>query len=107
MRTLLIIVILLISYNQLYAQQESNSMTGNNVDLFEKVELFPNPTSEIIFIKNGEEIESYVIYDLHGSLVQSGVKNAQIISLIDLPVGYYLLEMKAGERVKRIKIQKY
>jgi hypothetical protein len=36
-----------------------------------------------------------------------GVCNAQIISLVDVPSGYYFLELKIGEAVERFRIQKY
>ena len=74
---------------------------------FEEIQLFPNPTSEIIFIKNGELIDSYQVIDMQGRVVQSGIHNAQIISLIDVPIGYYFVEMKIGEERQRIKVQKY
>lgn len=89
------------------AQSEISQNTEMTASLFEDVQLFPNPTSEIIFIKNGDKIDTYSIFDIQGRLVQSGIKNAQIISLIDIPVGYYFVELKIGEVSKRIKIQKY
>ena len=74
---------------------------------FQKIQLFPNPTSEIIFIRYGELIDSYRIFDLQGKTVQEGVKNAQVISLIDLPIGSYIFEMKIGNETERVRIQKY
>ena len=87
--------------------QETDPKTLEETSAFEEIQLFPNPTSEIIFIKNGELIDSYHIIDLQGRTVQTGLNNAQIISLIDLPIGYYFIEMKIGLETKRVKIQKY
>lgn len=87
--------------------QETDPSKSEEISAFEDIQLFPNPTSEIIFIKNGELINSYQILDLQGRTVQTGINNAQIISLIDMPIGYYFIEMKIGTETKRVKIQKY
>ncbi len=102
MRTLLILFFVVGSFSS-HAQTSSTEPSKE----FQKVELFPNPTSEIIFIRQGELIDSYRIFDLHGRMVQEGNKNAQVISLIDLPTGYYIFEMKIGEETQRIRIQKH
>lgn len=92
---------------QAHAQSEVSTIQPQTHPVFESITLFPNPTSEIIFIRNGDLIEEYHIFNLQGQEVQRGVKNAQIISLIDLPIGTYFIELKIGDAVKRMKIQKY
>ena len=105
MKTLALLSFLIFSI-QLKAQ-ENESIKTEQISVFDEIQLFPNPTSEIIFIKHGEKIESYQIFDFQGRVVQSGMNNAQIISLIDLPIGHYFIEIKIGEELKRVKIQKY
>lgn len=102
MRTLLILFFVVGSFSARAQNTEIESKTD-----FQKIQLFPNPTSEIIFIRNGEQIESYRIMDMQGRMVQEGIKNAQVISLIDLPIGYYIFEMKIGNSVERVRIQKH
>lgn len=89
------------------AQEAIPGTTAEAVSPFSEIRLFPNPTSEIIFIRNGDMIDSYQVIDMQGRVVQTGVKNAQVISLIDVPVGYYFIEMKIGETTDRVKVQKY
>lgn len=92
------------------AQEIQETVPGapeKTVSAFADIKLFPNPTSEIIFIRNGELIDSYQVMDMQGRVVQTGVRNAQVISLIDVPIGYYFIEMKIGEEVERVKVQKY
>ena len=101
MKTLLFLFFVVGSFTS-YGQ---TTPTESSAD-FQKIQLFPNPTSEIIFIRNGELIESYRIFDLQGRMLQEGIKNAQVISLIDLPVGTYIFEMKIGNEVERVRIQK-
>ncbi len=105
MKTLSLLTFLFFAF-QLSAQ-ETDPKKIEETSVFEEIELFPNPTSEIIFIKNGELIDSYQIMDMQGRIVQTGINNAQIISLIDIPIGYYFIEMKIGTDIKRVKIQKY
>ena len=102
MRTLLFLFFVVGSFST-HAQTD---VTSTKMD-FQKIQLFPNPTSEIIFIRYGELIDSYRIFDLQGKTVQEGVKNAQVISLIDLPIGSYIFEMKIGNETERVRIQKY
>lgn len=103
----LLFLICTIASLQARAQSEIPPVSPEIHTAFESITLFPNPTSEIIFIRNGELIDSYTIFNLQGQEVQSGIKNAQIISLIDLPIGYYFIELKIGNNSKRMKIQKY
>ncbi len=105
MKTLSLLPFLFFAF-QLSAQ-ETDPKKIEETSVFEEIQLFPNPTSEIIFIKNGEMIDSYQIFDFQGRIVQTGINNAQIISLIDMPIGYYFIEMKIGSETKRVKIQKY
>jgi len=79
----------------------------STVSPFDQIKLFPNPTSEIIFIRNGKAIDSYQVINMQGQAVLEGVCNAQIISLIDVPSGYYFLELKIGDAMERYRIQKY
>lgn len=99
MKTIFFILICLTTFFNVKAQET------NEID-FSNIVIFPNPTSEILFLRNGDRIDSYRIHNLQGVLVQEGIQNAQIISLIDLPIGIYFLEMKIGEAVETRKIEK-
>jgi hypothetical protein len=75
-------------------------------ELFKEIQIFPNPTSEILFLRNGDKVESYSIINMQGQKVQEGMQHAQVISLIDLPIGIYFLELKIGEMIERRRIEK-
>lgn len=109
MKVISIIPFFFLSWS-LFAQEAKEipgEIAGQEPSPFTDIHLFPNPTSEIIFIRNGELIDSYQVLDMQGRVVQSGIKNAQIISLIDVPIGYYFIEMKIGEATQRTRVQKY
>lgn len=68
--------------------------------------LFPNPSSDHIFIKAEETIESIQIFDLTGQLLRNiTTKSASMsLSLGDLPSGTYFLRLNFNDKktVKRI-----
>lgn len=107
MKTLSLTFMLLL-IGAMHAQEETAISTNTEAATspFDQIRLFPNPTSEIIFIRNGKMIDSYQVINMQGQAVLEGICNAQIISLVDVPVGYYFLELKIGEAVERFKIQK-
>jgi hypothetical protein len=79
----------------------------NSEKLFETIKVFPNPTSEILFIRSGELIDSYQLVDMNGQVVQSGKNEVQVISLIDHPVGNYFLFLEIEGLFKRYRVVKY
>jgi ELWxxDGT repeat protein len=54
--------------------------------------IFPNPTSANITIQSAEKIESVLIYNTSGLLVQSEIKNS--FSVENLPAGIYFLRIQ-------------
>lgn len=89
-----------------YAQETNDSLQNLSTN-FDEIVFFPNPTSELIYIRRGEKIDSYRILNMQGQEVQTGISNAQIISLVDLPIGFYFIELKIGEQKTRRKVEKY
>ena len=64
------------------------------------VQIYPNPTSDFIFIENIEP-QSVIIYSLDGKLVKS-VENANVIDVRDLNEGMYLINID-GKIIKMVK----
>jgi Secretion system C-terminal sorting domain len=67
------------------------------------VNVFPNPTSETLFIETQKHIQdgSYQLYDLNGRLIseqQAGLKNSFDVSA--LPSGVYVLKLKSSDSPK-------
>ena len=74
---------------------------------FRSFEVFPNPTSNIITIKNGWEIEAYKIYSLDGKvLLQSNLNEANSIDIENLSNGIYILTLRSREGVQALKFVK-
>lgn len=78
-----------------------------NEKLFEFIKVIPNPTSEILFVRNGDEVTSYQLFNMDGEKVQESKNNIQIISLIDEKVGNYFLILEIKGNYKTYRVQKY
>jgi hypothetical protein len=87
-------------------QIESDSLNLRDT-LFECIKVIPNPTSEILFIRNGDLVSSYQLYNMSGQKVQESKNNMQIISLIDEEPGYYFLVLEIQGVSKSYRVQKY
>ncbi len=87
-------------------QTESDSTTLHD-QLFAAIKVLPNPTSEILFIRNGEDITSYQLFNMSGQKIQESKNNPQVISLIDEEAGFYLLILEIKGIFKTYRVQKY
>lgn len=96
-------IILFVVLGNLFA---TYAQSDEDIRKAQAIKLFPNPTSEIVFVQNGKEITHYRLFDTHGQEVQQGYHHVQIISLIDLPPGVYWFEFTIGEHVERRRVQK-
>lgn len=69
--------------------------------------LYPNPVRDRLYI-NGllDGLNEYSCYSIHRSLVKYGVISNQSISVENLPVGVYVLEIRDGKNYWRLKFLK-
>lgn len=64
--------------------------------------IYPNPSSDIMLVKNYDDPFSYKIYTLHGQLL-SDKENTRKIELHDLPSGMYIINVNAKRETKIIR----
>jgi hypothetical protein len=57
----------------------------------EKMEAYPNPTTDIITIQGIKENADYSIYNVVGKLVKAGTATDNQIDVGELPIGMYVL----------------
>jgi hypothetical protein len=79
------------------------------------VAVYPNPSDgnyTIEFMSSSAKAVQYNVYTISGQLVKnntiqltSGITKAAI-TITDLAAGMYLLEVKDGEKIQRIKLSK-
>lgn len=67
-----------------------------------KLNIYPNPASDKIFLEGFSNNEAYTITDIHGREIQSGQISASgSINLYRMAAGYYILQVNSGYAVKR------
>lgn len=106
MRKLVFAVFTMLS-TSFFAQEVSATDSTQIEQNFGKIKVIPNPTSEILFIRHGEDVSSYQLFNMQGAKVQEGKNNAQIISLIDEESGAYFLILEVKGTFKTYRVQKY
>jgi hypothetical protein len=106
MKNIILTALIGISFNT-FSQIEKKDSISTSEELFENIKIFPNPTSEILFIRNGDLIDSYVLYNMQGEIVQQNKGETQIISLIDLAIGNYFLVLEIESVYKNYRVTKY
>lgn len=76
---------------------------GSGVGISEEqefqVRVFPNPTSDYLNIEaTMTTFEQYRIVDVSGKVHQSGAVKGQQIDVVDLPVGYYIIQLQKQDQ---------
>ncbi|MEO1418434.1 MAG: T9SS type A sorting domain-containing protein [Bacteroidota bacterium] len=82
---------------------------SNELDLDPNIYIFPNPSSDVIYIqtKEGERLERVMLWDLQGRrlLERKAHTSREQISLKGISEGMYMLEVKGQQGVVRRMIQ--
>ncbi len=78
---------------------ETISPNQNNVSIF------PNPTSDVLFVKNIKNITHFKIVDIKGRLIKQGNmdQNNNVVSLKGVAAGMYILLLDGEKPIKIIK----
>ena len=102
-----------IKYGRDFGSEESTSIKNEYLGISNSSNInfiiYPNPASDFINLKSNSVIDSYLIYDIKGSMILKSTKNNSndlSISLKNIYSGIYFIEIKSGtykETVKFIK----
>ncbi len=85
----------------------ATSVATNNLDAPISIELFPNPSADIILVKHPVAIDRYEIYSLDGKSILASQLNAdQSIDIKSLSNGIYVLLLKNEKEVWALKFLK-
>ncbi len=80
-----------------------NNMSTQEV-VHEKISVYPNPTSDLIFIENVKYLDKVEIYDLIGNL--KGVHYQEVVDISSYSTGVYLLKLISERATTLIKVIK-
>ena len=64
-----------------------------------RLSIYPNPAEDELFIKSDLQIEKVEIYSLAGALLQSDNNFNEQISVVNLPVGVYMLKVYSDKGI--------
>ena len=78
--------------------------TSTQEVVHEKISVYPNPTSDLIFVENVKSLEKVEIYDLIGNL--KGVYFQEIVDISTYSNGVYLLKLISESTTTLIKVVK-
>ena len=76
------------------------SLEENELEL----SVYPNPTTDFIYIKSKEQQLSWELYDLNGKLLVTGLSKQ--ISMENLPKGIYALKITSNNGIRNLKVCK-
>jgi hypothetical protein len=81
---------------------------GLNDNALTQLSVYPNPTSDMLYLANADElgIENISVYDISGKVVLSQNSTANQIDVSQLPQGIYLLKTTTGSSTTSLKFIK-
>lgn len=86
-----------------------NILAVHDVDLVNKINIYPNPTTDVFNISNNEIVESVVVYNIVGKEIKSFAKSANgNYDVSGLSNGMYLIRMfdEDGDMIKVSRLSK-
>ena len=79
----------------------NNLTTSTHNYTVEKIEIFPNPSSDYLQVSGLNEIQDYHLYNISGSEIGKGVvSNNEKINIKNLTNGLYILKFEDGKTIK-------
>ena len=92
--------------NQVLISGNIITSVENNDKINSQIDIYPNPSSDYIFIRNNSNINSLEIYNLNGELVLSNnnLNNLTKIDLSNLISGIYIVKITDNHSIKTTKI---
>jgi hypothetical protein len=87
---------MLIDYVKVY--QEEELALGENSDLQNTIVVYPNPSSDVIYIQTKTTPESLQLFDLSGKKVRTQRINGTSVNVSDVTPGIYFLVITSNNK---------
>ncbi|SFN07361.1 Por secretion system C-terminal sorting domain-containing protein [Chryseobacterium oleae] len=68
--------------------------------------IYPNPTHDVIFIKNIPDIKSYILLDASGRMAGKNILTGNSVNIQSLEPGIYILQLISKEKIHAFKFIK-
>ncbi|MEM9545507.1 MAG: lamin tail domain-containing protein, partial [Bacteroidota bacterium] len=79
--------------------------TSTKDELEAKINLYPNPATNVINIMSDTQLEGYTLYNRMGKIMSKGVFKA-MLDVRELPSGIYIIVLTKGEKQKVVRFVK-
>jgi len=89
-----------------YNSQCESALSVKELTKSQDLNIYPNPASDFIYIKNLKDAENYKILDMSGRIVAQGKLDDNEIDIKNLQEGNYILQIKSKESIKNFKFVK-
>jgi hypothetical protein len=70
------------------------------------INIYPNPASDIIHIKNAKDVKSYIITDFSGRIILKDFLAKDFINIQSLSTGNYILQLITSKNIENFKFVK-
>lgn len=85
---------------------KDNSALATQEATLDSFAVYPNPATEVIFIKSDKKVKAYQLFSQTGQMVMSGAATKEV-DVRSLPAGMYILKIKLQDDTeKAVKIMK-
>ena len=87
-------------YSDIFVHKLSRSNVGvRDVTIRENIQLFPNPTNNLLTINTKEQLLGLIILDMTGKEIKSFKGNKRTIEVSELESGMYFLQAQTSEQI--------
>lgn len=77
----------------IYDGECASQLGTSDIKTDNKISIYPNPATDIIYLKNIQKPESYTIYDISGRMITKDFLHSNTISIESLSSGNYILHI--------------
>lgn len=89
-----------------YTNEEVEDEEQLSIELLEKLEVYPNPTTSILMIKGFTKDEEILIVDIQGKVVFEGLSSANSVDVSNLTTGRYFIHFTERPESESILFEK-
>ncbi|CAM1352642.1 MULTISPECIES: S8 family serine peptidase [Tenacibaculum] len=87
-------------------EQAYNKTLSSEDNDKEEFKIFPNPVKDHLIISFTDTINEVIVYSVLGQEVYKNISNSNIINVSSLNKGVYILQIKSGRKIEKIKFIK-
>lgn len=92
-----------ICYDREIGEKSNKSDSLNNTD-YNLLKVYPNPTTDFIYIDSNKKIEEVVVYNVSGQMLEMSYENMDTLDFSNYSSGIYFIKVKTDHEEKIFKV---